>query len=38
VFKYEGLMGFFRGVPIAVAKNTLSAMIFFSGIDNLSKA
>lgn len=35
--KNEGFKGFFRGVPIAVAKNIVSATVFFTGIENLTK-
>ncbi len=35
--KDEGFKGFFRGVPIAIAKNTVSATVFFTGIENLTK-
>lgn len=33
----EGMPGFFRGAHIAAAKNSLACVIFFTGIENISK-
>jgi hypothetical protein len=31
------LGGFFRGVRMAVIKNSVGSMVFFTGIENISK-
>lgn len=37
IVKMEGMPGFFRGAHIAAAKNSLSCVVFFTGIENISK-